>query len=44
MQMLSARLACWSFLYFKCEDDILRKSANKIIQIAKLMMETMIMK
>ena len=26
------------FLYFKCEDDILKKSANKIIETAKLVM------
>ena len=38
MQILSARVAGWSFLHFNCEDDILKKTANKIIETAKVMM------
>ena len=37
MQILSARVAVARFFYFYCEDDILKKSANKIIETAKEM-------
>ena len=30
MQILSARVASYVFPYFYCEDNILKKSANKI--------------
>jgi len=38
MQILSARVASWSFLHFNCEDDILKKTVDTIIESAKVMM------
>ena len=39
MQILSARVAIvGGFLWFNCEDDILKKSANKVVETAKVMM------
>ena len=35
MQILSARVASYVFPYFYCEDNILKKSANKISDSSK---------
>ena len=37
MQILSASVACWRLSLFNCEDDILKKSDNRIIKTTKVM-------